>query len=282
MVHLIAAPTHDVYFCATAGVVRDYGQVLWFSFEEAMFPKTSPDRLETYELYVGTSTKVRVFDKVSPAYIQRLRLSGYCWFQGTLTFPHLRNLTMHSISGHYFDQPTLRMSFPQAQLESFTYARGTNSMGFELRDTHLLSLIQHMSGPAIPLRSLVLLGINKVTTSALAMCLRALPMLEYLALSFIWSVEIRENFILALPQTALHTFKFKMAPSKWAQPFFEERGHIENAIETEVLQRSPPLRLVGLTLPSLPRHYRERWLQIAQSRRFELTWAWDAEEFSTT
>ena len=107
-----------------------------------MFPTLGPS-LSSYELFLSPETRVDIFDTVRASNMVSLRWSGEIVARAEadddMRMPHLRHVTLHGITGNYFDRQTVDQCFPDAHLESFTYALG-HRLGFEIRNHHLESL----------------------------------------------------------------------------------------------------------------------------------------------
>jgi len=170
-------------------------------------------------------------------------------------------------------------TFRGAELSSFAYAHG-DRLGFEIRNDHLRSLILH-GGPGANLQKLVLLSCNRLTTEVLDECLRQLPHLQHLALSFIVVDELAHNFVQAFPP-ALSVAKLQITHARYAKPFLDEERMLCEALEEQVLRRHPPLQLVCASFAPwlLEEDDRElRWIGISESIGFSLTiGAWEPDE----
>ncbi|KAI9060178.1 hypothetical protein FKP32DRAFT_1679139 [Trametes sanguinea] len=83
---------------------------LGLRFERAMFPRQSP-ALAMYALHLNPDTRVELFDTVPPHALVDLRLSGELVAPpGKPAFapvPALRHLTLHTITGTFFDRHAL-------------------------------------------------------------------------------------------------------------------------------------------------------------------------------
>ncbi|KAI8981289.1 hypothetical protein BD414DRAFT_95892 [Trametes punicea] len=183
--------------------------------------------------------------------------------------PSLQHLTLYGVTGTFLDRHALDECFPEAQLESFTYAL-VHRLGFELRNHHLESLANPAHGHG--LRRLVLLGCSRLSSTTITRCLESLPMLEYFALHLATVDELRSNFVLALP-TRLSVFKLQVINVWYAIALVSEERLLCDAIERVVLLRETPLCQVCLcfrTQLMAEGGRQERWTHIARERRFEL------------
>ena len=236
-----------------------------------MFPK-HPARLSSYELYLNPETRVDVFDAVLPDNLTALRFSGEIVARPeaheATRMPYLRHVTLHGITGNYFDRQTVDKCFPDAHLESFTYALG-HRLGFEIRNHHLESLAaSHGAG----LRKLVLLGCSRLSSSVITRCLESLPALEYFALHLVTVDEMRSNFVDALPP-GLTTFKLQVINAWYAVALKDEERALCDSIEDKLLLRDTPPHYVWACFRAqiMTEGAREqRWTRIAKDRRIDL------------
>ncbi|TBU62024.1 hypothetical protein BD310DRAFT_919461 [Dichomitus squalens] len=244
---------------------------LGLSFERAMFP-TRPARLAAYELYLNPDTRVDIFDAVLPDSAVALRFSGEIVARpeahDAVRMPCLRHVTLHGVTGSYFDRHTVDRCFPDAHLESFTYALG-HRLGFEIRNHHLESLAASY-GPR--LRKLVLLGCSRLSSTVITQCLENLPALEYFALHLVTVDELRSNFVNALPP-CLATFKLQVINAWYAVALKDEERALCDSIESVVLLRDMPLQHVCICFRAqiMAEGAREqRWARIAKDRMINL------------
>ncbi|KAI0704961.1 hypothetical protein BC835DRAFT_710076 [Cytidiella melzeri] len=172
-----------------------YSKRFVLNFEDAMFPIDHIPQLETYELYLSSSTKVTVLNKVGTSKMQKLRLSGSCSLSSNAKLPAARQVALEGVTGNYFDRRKFDDWCQSPVLTTFVYAL-EDKIGFEIRDDHLHSLAY---GPGRHLRKLVLLGCSRLASTVLADCLRQMASLEYLALSITTVAEQRTNIMTALP-----------------------------------------------------------------------------------
>lgn len=242
------------------------------SFEGAMFPLTKTfqfkPELMSYELMLDPLTRVIPFAVLPTKSIRTLRLSGNCRFLRKESMPSLRHLTIHGVTGQYFDQEGLDECFPEAHLDSFVYAQG-HRHGFEIRDRHLETLV---AGPGPRMRKLVLLGCSRLTSSVITSCLQHLPTLEYFAVSIVTVNELHSNFVLALPLT-IFVLKIQITHAWYAIPLISEEREICNALETGIMRRRPPPDAMYLSMHSevINEDGRaERWKTIAEEANFTL------------
>jgi hypothetical protein len=208
-----------------------------------MYPYSPSTGLRSYQLFIGAETRITPFTAISPISIRALRLTGECHIsKSTLVveFPALKALTMVAIIGNSFDRADLSYYFPKASLNTFIYKHG-HKLGFEIRTHHLMSLA-HSFGAR--LRKLVLLGVSRPKSAAIAHCLRDLNCLEYLALSLITVAEIEENFVLAIPATKLVVLKLAVRNAWYALPLYREESLLCDCLEERFLLRNPPLQEV--------------------------------------
>ncbi|RDX52060.1 hypothetical protein OH76DRAFT_1400979 [Lentinus brumalis] len=252
---------------------------LGLKFERAMFPKglVSPSY---YELYLDPDTRIDLYDAVDPSNIVALRLSGEiissssnpskreCDSAQTRSMSGLRHVTLHSITGNYFDRQSIEECFPGAQLESFTYALG-HRLGFEIRNHHVESLA---SAHGRSLRKLVLLGCSRLSSANITQALENMPFLEYFALHLFTVDELRSNFIRSLP-LSLAVLKIQVMNAWYAVALTAEEESLCEAIETDILLRNSPLQHVCASFRTAlmidgGRH--DRWEQIAASRNVRL------------
>ncbi|TFK57196.1 hypothetical protein OE88DRAFT_1650826 [Heliocybe sulcata] len=237
--------------------------------EEAMYPGGCPAHLLSYELYVNPEAKVQLLERIPSRGLQRLRLSGSCQLLREQQTPGLRHLTIHGVTGSYFDQRRLDDCFQGALLESFVYGMG-HRLGFEIRNHHLLSLASG-SRPQ-HLRKLVLLGCSRLTSEVITRCLSQLNSLEYLAMSLVTVDELRHNFVAALPPT-VSVFKLTVTNAWYSIPLIKEETALCDTIENSVLVRKPsPIELRFHFRPSLmSENGREkRWQSIAEDDNVNL------------
>ncbi|KAG2159947.1 uncharacterized protein EDB93DRAFT_1260793, partial [Suillus bovinus] len=239
------------------------------NFEGALFPAAKGHKplLQAYELHLDPSTRANPFQTISSDRICSLRLSGDCRFKKT-SFPALRHLTIRAVTSNAFDQIRFNTSFPNCQLDSFIHAQG-HRLGFEIRNVHLESLV---AGPGSRLRKLVLLGSSRLSSAAIASCLRSLPTLEYFALSLVTVNELRENFILALGPS-LQVLKLQITHAWYAVPLFEEERVICDTIEDTILLRHLPHKVAYVSFHSqlMTEHGRQdRWRNIAAAQHISL------------
>ncbi|KAI0361206.1 hypothetical protein OH77DRAFT_1443378 [Trametes cingulata] len=244
---------------------------LGLRFERAMFPRNAP-ALQMYELHISPETRVELFDALSPRALVALRLSGEIVAppgeRNPMPVPALRHLTLHGITGNFFDRHTVDECFPGARLQSFAYALG-HRLGFELRNHHLDSLAAVYGNS---LRELVLLGCSRLSSTNISRCLESLPVLEYFALHLVTVDELRSNFVLSLPPK-LTVFKLQVINAWYAIALKEEERGLCDAIETAVLLREPRYRHVCVcfrTQLMTEDGRRDRWENIARDRGVNL------------
>ncbi|KAH9849723.1 hypothetical protein C2E23DRAFT_783612 [Lenzites betulinus] len=241
-------------------------------FERAMFPQAAPT-LRTYELHLGPETRVELFDALPPLALGSLRLSGEIIAPpiagGTrASAPELRALTLHGVTGSFFDRHTVEECFPDARLTAFAFALA-HRLGFELRNYHLESLA---AAHGAHLRRLVLLGCSRLSSAVLSRCLEGMSALEYFALNLLTVDELRNNFVRALPPR-LAVFKLQVINAWYAVPLLEEERGLCDAIESEVLLRERPYEQVCVCFRTslMTQDGREdRWKRIAKDRRVRL------------
>ncbi|KAH9950483.1 hypothetical protein B0H21DRAFT_819283 [Amylocystis lapponica] len=209
-------------------------------------PQGSPSNSN---LFLEPDTRVDPFDVVPPQSVETLRLSGEC------------RIATHA---------------SRCAPRSFIYALG-HRLGFELRNRHLESLA---AARGAQLRTLVLLGCTRLTSTALATCLHNLPALEHFALGLLTVDELRTNFVLALPP-GVAVVKLQVSNAWYAVPLWEEERGLCDALENTILRREvPPTRVCvqfrdGLMLEG---GRKERWEAIARKRRFRLdVGPWEGE-----
>jgi hypothetical protein len=240
-----------------------------------MFLLSSP-RLTSYELYGTAQINIEVFRRLDSSGLTMLRLAGHCTIVPGHAFPRLRHLTLFGIKGNYFDLHALEHIFADCQLDTFSYAQ--DRLGFELRDHMLQGLID---GIGRSLHRLVLLGCSRITTSALAGCLRATPMLQYLAVSIIIVHELSHQFIFELPGT-LEVLKIQLSHSWYTVPKIKEEREVCDALELHLIRHLSSLKSLFLSLRDALLEEdgrRERWSEIANSRHIALSLgAWEQDE----
>ncbi len=236
-----------------------------------MFPK-NPALLSAYELYLSPETRVDVFDGVRPDDIVSLRFSGEILASAetreAARMPRLRHVVLYGVTGNYFDRHTMDECFPDAHLESFSYALG-HRLGFEIRNHHLESLVAAY-GPG--LRKLVLLGCSRLSSTTITQALENLPALEYFALHLVTVDELRSNFVNALPPS-LTIFKLQVLNAWYAVPLKDEERALCDAVEIVVLRRDIPFHQVCLCFRTqifMEGGREQRWTRIAEDRRIDL------------
>ncbi|KAG0708945.1 hypothetical protein DFH29DRAFT_993798 [Suillus ampliporus] len=248
------------------------------NFEVAMFPVAMGHKplLQAYELHLDPSTRANPFQTLPSNHIRSLRLSGDCHFKKT-PLPALRHLTIQSVTSNAFDQIRFDTSFPDCQLDSFIHAQG-HRLGFEIRNIHLESLL---AGPGSRLRKLVLLGSSRLSSAAIASCLRSLPTLEYFALCLVTVNELRENFILALGPS-LQVLKLQITHAWYAVPLFEEERIICDTLEERILLRHSSHKVVHVSFHGqlmAEDGRQDRWKNIAATQHLSLKIGpWEDEE----
>ncbi|KAI0080098.1 hypothetical protein K474DRAFT_1658361 [Panus rudis PR-1116 ss-1] len=246
-------------------------------FEEAMFPSSCAQRLQKYELHLGPSSRVRAFARIHPGNLRTVRFSGDCQLAPNTKFPALQNLTLHGVTGNYFDRHDIRECFPAANLTSFAFVLDSKD-GFQLRDLHLRSLA---IGPGRHLQRLTLMGCIQLSSAAIADCLSMLTSLSYLALSLITIDELRTNFVDHIPPT-LRILKLHIRNAWFTPVFWSEERCICDSIEGILSARNPPLEQLALSLRSELLEEdgrRERWHSIAQGIRLHLyIGPWELQE----
>lgn len=237
-----------------------------------MFPLAGPFQFKpeiiSYELFLDPRSRVVPFQVLSANSLHTLRLSGECRLSKAQNVPSLRHLTIHGVTGIYFDHVDLGECFPEAKLESFIYAQG-HRLGFEIRDHHLESLI---NGPGARLSKLVLLGCSKLTSGAIFSCLKSLVNLRYCALSLITVKDFDENFALAIPKS-IAVFKLQVTHAWYAIPMISQEREICDALEEGVMQRKPPPEALYISMHSEVMNEdrrTERWKSIASEAGFTL------------
>lgn len=241
-------------------------------FERSMFPLAGSfqfnPKIISYELFLNPRSRVVPFQVLSADSIHTLRLSGECRLSKVQNVPSLRHLTIHGVTGIYFDHADLGECFPEAKLESFIYAQG-HRLGFEIRDHHLESLV---NGPGARLTKLVLLGCSKLTSGAILSCLKSLVNLRYCALSLITVKDFDENFALAIPGSMV-VFKLQVTHAWYAIPMISQEREICDVLERDVMQRKPPLEAMHISMHSEVMNEdgrTERWKSIASKAGFTL------------
>lgn len=242
------------------------------TFERSMFPlmgafQFKPE-LVSYQLMLDPGTRVIPFQVLSSECLQTLRLSGDCHLDKTKNLPSLRHLTMHAVTSNFFDQQRLGECFPESQLESFIYAHG-HRLGFEIRDHHLHSIV---TGPGSQLHKLVLLGCSRLTSGAIASCLRSLPTLKYLALSLITVKELSENIAASLPQS-ITVLKIQVTHAWYSIPLITEERELCNVLEEGFMQKKPPPEALYLSMHNEVMNEGERiqrWKGIAAAVPYKL------------
>lgn len=252
---------------------------LRLGFERALFPKGGP-ALRLYEQHLNPDTRVELFDTVPPTALVALRLSGEIVAapgnRGPQPAPALRELALDGVIGTFFDRHTIDECFPGAHLDSFTYVLG-HRLGFELRNNHLESLVAEHGAH---LRTLVLRGCSRLSSTVVSRCLEALPALEYFALSLVTVNEAQSNFVESLPPK-LAVFKLQVINAWYAIPLKEAERGLCDAIERRVLLRETPYLQVCLCFRQqlmMEEGRQERWTQIAQERHVQLDIGrWDGQ-----
>ncbi|KAI0756625.1 hypothetical protein C8Q80DRAFT_1264661 [Daedaleopsis nitida] len=251
---------------------------LGLKFERAMFPKDalSPSY---YELYVSPETRVDLFQAINPSNIVALRYSGEMVGQKrrkrdgppdsmSMSMPALRHVVLQGVTGNYFDRQTIDECFPDAHIESFSYALG-HRLGFEIRNQHLESLV---ASHGLRLRKLVLLGCNRLSSTVITQSLENLPVLQFFALHMVTVDDLRSNFVRALPPS-LTAFKLQVINAWYASPLLAQERDLCEAFEGEILQRDTPLASVYVCFRDkllVEGGRKDRWKQIAEDRRFRL------------
>lgn len=233
-----------------------------------MYPTPRTQELTSYELYLDAETRLSPFAVLSPRQVEVLRLSGDCQLPATPWTPALRHATLVGVTGNDFDQHTPAEWFPGARLVSFAHGRG-GRLCFELRSRHLASLAR-LAGPT--LRRLVLLRCSRLASAVLADALRALPLLEYLALDLITVDELSTDFIPHLSPT-LQVLKLQITNALYALPRTNEERAICESLEVLILCRADPLRHAALSFRADLLEEGERgarWKSIAKIRSFSL------------
>ncbi|KAI0375379.1 hypothetical protein BV20DRAFT_1117762 [Pilatotrama ljubarskyi] len=238
---------------------------LGLRFERAMFPRNAP-ALHLYELHISPETRVELFDALSPGALVALRLSGEIVAppgeRNLMPVPALRHLTLHGITGNFFDRHTVDECFPGARLEWFIYALG-HRLGFEIRNHHLDSLATVYGNS---LRRLILLGCSRLSSTNITRCLESLPVLQYFALHLVTVDELRSNFVLSLPPK-LMVFRLQVINAWYAVALKEEERGLCDAIESTVLTRDPRYCRVCVcfrTQLMTEEGRRDRWERIAR------------------
>jgi len=244
-----------------------------------MFPGANGHKplLQVYELHLDPSTRVNPFQTLPSNQIRSLRLSGDCRLKAETPFPALRHLTIQSVTSNAFDKIRFDNSFPDCQLDSFIHAQG-HRLGFEIRNVHLESLV---AGPGSRLRKLVLLGSSRLSSAAVASCLRNLPTLEYFAFCLVIVNELRENFILSLGPS-LQVLKLQITHALYAVPLFKEERMICDTLEERILRRHSPHAVVHVSFHSelmAEDGRQDRWTDIAAAQHLTLKIGpWEDEE----
>jgi hypothetical protein len=204
--------------------------------EAAMFPDVCTAPLSTYEFFLDPTTRIQLSAGAVPtAALVRLRVSGECALPDGAPYTRLRTFAMVDARGTYFDTTCFR-ALAHTPLESFAYRHG-GPLAYELRDAHLAGLLA--GAPRTSLRRLVLLWCTRLSTAALADCVRALPSLDYFALALVVPDKLTPDFVRALPPT-LRTFKYQVSLRRFSPPFRTERRIVLETIEEELLRRRPP------------------------------------------
>ena len=228
-----------------------------------MFPSQLTQALLSYELYLSANTRAMLFKQINHLSLTTLRLSGECHLPAeSALMPALRDVTLLNVTGNYFDRHTFDHCFREASLRSFRYSLG-DGIAFEMRDSHLRSLYE---GPGRTLRSLVLLGCSRLSSSELSTCLRSLTELNYLAISLVTVEEQRTNFVSAVP-SSVAVFKLHVSNAWYAIKLLAEERRMCDAIESDILSRVPPPQAVSLHFRSLLTEEEGRravWEELAQ------------------
>ncbi|KAL4242152.1 hypothetical protein ABKN59_001867 [Abortiporus biennis] len=252
-------------------------------FEDAMFPPNSTStnpHLSSYELFLRTGPTIYVFNSNLPTQsINTLRLSGECHLaRKTLDVPALQHLALDGVTGNYFDRHTFDECFPNSSLRSFRYNLGIRT-GFEIRNKHLESLV---NGPGRRLNTLVLLGCHRLSSSAIAQCLRDLTELRYFALSLITVEEMQSNFLACLP-TSVSILKLHVTNAWYAVPLLDEERMLCDTIEHDLLVRNPPLQSMRLNIRSqltILDGRQKKWEQMALGQRLDIHFGpWEKDEY---
>lgn len=238
-----------------------YAKRIVVAFEHAMFPADHTPLLETYELFISSNSKAVALTKVGAKRLQRLRLSGSCSIAPDVDTAALREVALEGLTGNYFDRRDLNEWCRFSHLTTFVYTL-EDRVGFELRDSHLLSLAY---GPGHHLRKLILLGCSRLTSTVLAECLEQMGGLEYVALSITTVAEQRTNIVVALPST-LRVLKISVKNAWYAVPLLDEERAMCDVLESR-------LRAGDLRLKALAVHFRvslmgdsrrTQWMELAR------------------
>ncbi|TFK41078.1 hypothetical protein BDQ12DRAFT_733410 [Crucibulum laeve] len=209
-------------------------RVIW-AFEESLFPYQCRRELRSYEIHISPSTHIIALQNISSAKRQRLRLSGCLRLHTRKDIPNMRHLTITGVTGNFFDRIDAK-PFGNSPLHTFEYAQG-DRLGFEIRDRFLLSLL----GDTSPhLRKLVLLGCNRLTSSALATCIQSTSRLEYFALSLITVDDWISSIIRSLPESLL-VLKLKFRNALRRKITSLAADDLCASLESLFFRESPPL-----------------------------------------
>lgn len=242
-----------------------------------MFTSESRVQLQSYELYLSSSTRVAALGGTAASRLKRLRLSGNCHLPAGLDMPALRQVVLQGVTGNYFDRHAFDDWCPSADLRTFVFAL-EDKIGFEIRDSHLHSLAY---GPGRNLRKLVLLGCSRLTSSVLADCLRQMTALEYFALNLTTVEEQRTNIILALP-SSLSVLKISVTNAWYAVALIAEERAMCDALEERLRSGELPLRFLAAhfrQLLMITEGRQRRWSALAPQVGCQLFWGpWQDSE----
>ncbi|KAI0094751.1 hypothetical protein BDY19DRAFT_40918 [Irpex rosettiformis] len=256
--HRMTALKHLRVFECTRGLpaqpTPQHTRRIAVEFEEAMFPTDFRPPLESYQLFLSTTSKVTALKRVDTMRMKRLRLSGNCSITPNAETSALREVHLEGVTGNFFDRRDLNGWCRSSSLIAFVYTL-EDRLGFELRDHHLLSLAY---GPGRHLRKLVLLGCSCLTLAALTESLQRIQSLEYLALSITTVAEQRADLLAVLPSSLS---VFKIANARYAIPTIEEERTMCDALESRLRVGDWRLKILAahISPPLMEDGRQERW-----------------------
>lgn len=246
---------------------------MW-SFENAMFPETRHG-LSSYEYFIAPTTKTVVLHSVSGESMRTLRLSGFLRLDQPLeSCKMLQHLTIHGVTGNYFDQRPLT-EMEDISLQSFQYHQGS-ALGFEIQTQFLSSVIL---GSHSSLKKLVLLQCSRLSTTGLVSCLSSLTSLEYFSISLITHNELDGDFIAALAPST-HTIKLKILEARFTRPFITEEKILCESLKCWLPGQAKP-KLLRLHLPHViyQSSRKKEWMRVALENGVDLKFGdWEASE----
>lgn len=245
-------------------------------YESLMYPhRDLAPALERYELYLDRNTKIKIFEVIPTSSLKHVRLSGTVRLTENLIFPSLRSLSLAGLQGNFFDTRGPAKCFQNSSLDSFAHAQ-INRESYELRDWHLRALVARNS-----LTHLILLQSAHLSSQALADCVCALPELVYVAISLVLVEELGADFVSVLPPT-VDVFKLQLIRGRFAPALLVEQLGLLESIETHLIHREHPLRLIaiGVSEDVLEHNGRsDEWRNLARQRGVELRIGnWEANE----